>query len=273
MQKKNILIVMFFLSGYFLLASGKIIHLSIDDVTICFQDLTKNEKNYTSIFQNKLFKYLKKIHDKYNAKISLYCIFQSNNFTLDMVPSKWQSEFIENSDWLKFGYHCYNVNTMKYDYSRFVNEIIRITGTSNTITKIVRLEKFQGELGLILDLKNSKHGIKALLTSDDNRNSYYLNEDQNNILRIDEKYYDEINNLWFYVTDFRFDNAEKVSYLYDLNRYENEIFCFTHEWILSIEFKKNIVKYCLALINSKKVKNIINYVLQQYVNDEYQFIN
>lgn len=273
MQKKVIFMIIIITSCYFSFASDKIIHFSIDDVSMCFQDLTKNEHKYTSIFQNNFLKYLKTLHVKYDAKISLYCVFQNKDFTLDMVPSKWQSDFSENSDWLKFGYHCYNYDSLEGGYTQFINEIIRITGSSTSIAKIVRLEKFKGDLNTILGMKNNQHGINTLLTADDDRNSYYLNEIQKSILIAEEKYHDTINNIKFYVTDFRFDNPKDVPYLYGLNSNETEIICFTHEWLLSIPYRKNLILYLFSVAKSISIKTKISYVLSRSIKSNYLFLN
>ncbi len=50
-----------------------VIHFSIDDVNPGFRDLTYNEKKYKSFFDQSFFKYLKKLHDKYDAKVTIYC--------------------------------------------------------------------------------------------------------------------------------------------------------------------------------------------------------
>ena len=47
---------------------------SIDDFIEAFEDITKHESDYNSIFDNKTFSKMKEIHDKFGLK----CIFRLN---------------------------------------------------------------------------------------------------------------------------------------------------------------------------------------------------
>ena len=49
---------------------NKIINFSIDDCIEIFRDITIN--NYNSLFESDYFSFFKELHDKYDAKISLY---------------------------------------------------------------------------------------------------------------------------------------------------------------------------------------------------------
>ena len=86
------------------IADGQI-HFSIDDVIDIFLDLTENQHQYNSIFDNSTLDFLRTCHMDYGAKFVLYCFYESENFNLSMVPDKYRSEFLENSDWLNFGFH------------------------------------------------------------------------------------------------------------------------------------------------------------------------
>jgi hypothetical protein len=50
----------------------KQVHLSIDDVVLAFKDIIANQLRYDSIFDNTFFQKLKRLHEKYNAKVTLY---------------------------------------------------------------------------------------------------------------------------------------------------------------------------------------------------------
>ena len=84
---------------------NKIVQISFDDVYLCIKDL-KDTLRYTSVFQQPFLKSLKELHDVYGAVFSLYVYEKADNFVITEVPDKFRNEFIENSEWLKFGYHA-----------------------------------------------------------------------------------------------------------------------------------------------------------------------
>lgn len=86
-------------------SQNKIVQISFDDVYLCIKDL-KDTLRYTSVFQQPFFKSLKELHDVYGAVFSLYVYEKADNFVITEVPDKFRNEFIENSEWLKFGYHA-----------------------------------------------------------------------------------------------------------------------------------------------------------------------
>ena len=70
-----------------------------------------------------------------------------------------------------------------------------------------------------------------------------------------------INNLSFYKTDFRFDDYKSYKYLFMQNKDENEIICFTHEWILQFPIRKNLIKYCMQQYRCSRIKkNIVSFM-------------
>lgn len=81
------------------------LHFSIDDTIKIFQDLTQNEKEYESIFENSILNFLWECHQKFGLKVSLYCYYEEGNFDLSTVPDTYREEFLKNSDWLQFGFH------------------------------------------------------------------------------------------------------------------------------------------------------------------------
>lgn len=91
-----------------------IFHFSLDDVFDIFYDLTVHENEYKSIFDNTTLAWLKEIHDEYGVVISCYCYYEDNGFTLDSCTKKFIDEFSENAEWLRFGFHARNGNTI-YD--------------------------------------------------------------------------------------------------------------------------------------------------------------
>ena len=51
------------------------IHFSIDDSNSIFEDLTKNEDKYKTVFDQPYLKFVKGLHDKYGAVFSFYLFY------------------------------------------------------------------------------------------------------------------------------------------------------------------------------------------------------
>ena len=69
-MKKRILFLALFAVSFNLFALQKI-HFSVDDVLGCFENLTRNENRYDSAFDEPFLAYIKSLHEKYNARVSL----------------------------------------------------------------------------------------------------------------------------------------------------------------------------------------------------------
>lgn len=93
------------------------IHFSVDDVITSFENLTKNESKYKSVFDEPFFKYIKSLHDEFGAKISLYCFYEKDGFSLADCTNKFADDFSSSSNWLKFGFHALS-SSYKFDIGR-----------------------------------------------------------------------------------------------------------------------------------------------------------
>jgi hypothetical protein len=113
-----------------------------------FTDLAKERPK--SAFDHFYLGGLKKIHDKYGFKVSINCFYSNNHheFLLKDMPDIWKSEFIDNSDWLRFSFHSYaefpdrpylEASAEEYgrDYDLVQNEIIRFAGEESFIPPVV----------------------------------------------------------------------------------------------------------------------------------------
>ena len=128
------------------------IHFSFDDVYECLSDITLHTGEYQSVFENQLFAWLKRMHDRYGAVFSLYTFNHSSkepSYDISNLPDCYAKEFAENASWLKFGFHAEDDLT-KYtedepeqilkDYQKFLAAILHATGqTPTNIDRIVRL--------------------------------------------------------------------------------------------------------------------------------------
>ena len=217
---------------------NKKIIVSIDDTIDIFKDLTKNKATYTSIFDNKTLKYFKQLHDEYGLIVTFYVFYSYDHFNLSQATDKFKHEFIENSDWLKFGFHAYDANAdyslttyeeSKHDYEEVVKQLERVCG-KESISTLIRIHSYKGNIDSIKAMKESKYGITGVYTADDERNSYYLDLD---IIKqiIENDYIEKDKLLWFH-TDYRLEKIDKFENILN-DIYNNDILTiFTHEWLL-----------------------------------------
>ena len=219
---------------------NKIINFSIDDCIEIFRDITIN--NYNSLFESDYFSFFKELHDKYNAKISLYSFVEYKGFNIKNTTDKFKKEFIDNSDWLKIGFHGFNENrryndkeNIKKDYKLFLKYIKRFAGNLNIIDNFIRLHYFSGNLENMIKIK--KFGIKGLFTADDDRDNYYLKKNENIFLNKHNIYKDIKNEIFFIKTNFRIEKIENINETLKTIDINNNIIMFTHEQYLN---NKNI---------------------------------
>lgn len=186
------------------------LHISLDDVTYCIKNLSSG--NLTSLFSEPLFALLKQLHDKYGAVFSLYVYNLQDSGFLNM-PTKYQQEFIANSDWLKVGFHIYasgqmtdtSKETAMSNYNAFATGAFTLCGGINSIDRIPRLNYYAGNLAACQGLRDANCGIIGLLTADDSRTSYYLTQSQADYIKENGILYDRTNGLVFLDTAFRLD--------------------------------------------------------------------
>ena len=240
--------------------SHNIFSLSFDDTILIFKDIAKNKPE--SIFDNSILRWYKSLHDKYGVVISCYVIYEDDSFKLDQFPVLYKEEFISNSDWLRFGFHTingdidYKERDIEDDYLRTINVLERIVGTKS-IDNVIRLQMFQGSYKNISKLsKLYKEPIYGVLTSDDNRQSYYLDDINNSYIYNHDRYFDSDLQIYFYSTDFRTEYVENIDYkLKELqkdcwNNQTGDLVVFSHEWALNMENQQKIEKVCKYAMDS-----------------------
>lgn len=79
------------------------VHFSIDDTGRSFRYITRNMPN--SIFDLTLYGTLRRWHEDYGLKVTLYCLALIDQFLLSEIPNTYSVEFRENAEWLRFGFH------------------------------------------------------------------------------------------------------------------------------------------------------------------------
>lgn len=238
---------------------NNIFNLTFDDTIDLFEDLTNS--NYKSIFENSTLSWAKTLHDKHGVVVTFYTMFESNDFNLSQCPSKYKNEFISNSNWLKFGFHTLNGNTsyetgdISVDYLKTINELTRICG-SDSIDNVVRLQSFQGSKeGVLKLLSLDEEPIIGLLTADDSRQSYYLDDDENKYIYCHDRM--KIDDCYFISTDMRMeyvDNIDKKIKELSSDSWNNQtgdLVIFTHEWALNLETKEKVEKICQYALDNE----------------------
>ena len=221
-----------------------IVHFSVDDTWICIKDITDNQ--YASVFENSFLGALKNLHDTYGICVTLNTfntISTDSSYSISNVPTSYQEEFQANKSWLKFAFHAEsdveNYNTsigISTSYDTFVNAIYNLTGDYDCIDRVTRLGYFGGTLENVLAIKNKEHGIIGLLCADDTRISYYLTEEQNNIVQKKGKYIDAEHEIFMIKTITRnLDDA--VSEINGNLCYQKFVEIFMHEYEGNPTFK------------------------------------
>lgn len=226
------------------------LHISLDDTKGIFKALCST--TLESVFETRTLRFLQDMHNKYGTVFYMYCTCVQGDFSLEKVPEYFRSEFEENGNWLKFGFHCHDeidkdefqsLEKFKEDYYFFQKQMLRITGQTEQV-EMIRTHGFRGNKSICEFLK--KKGVHLLLASDDNRVNYYLNERENEILITNKSYIDEVIGLEFVRSCTRLEDAENI--LLELDERKNAgnklIPVFTHEWQMDKEAIREKMKLC-----------------------------
>ncbi len=215
------------------------VHFSFDDVEYCFNNLKNNA--YTSIWDEPFLASLKKAHDTYGVKISLY-VWKD---VLHDQPTTYAAEWQACSDWLKIGIHSDGAgNFADADYERgktawehFVADVYAMTGTYDSIDRMPRLHNFAGSADALRGMQEASHGALGFLAADDSGVSYSLGEDATLWLQFCDYFTDE-NGMAYLTTDVRCERhrtqvfSEVLKAKFDSALDEETYILFTHEpWV------------------------------------------
>lgn len=189
-------------------SNGSYIHLSLDDVSTCFYNLSSN--SYSSLYDEPLFSALLDWHNEYGAVFSLY----TYNSVLDTVPDRYGDDFFAAREWLKIGLHAKDpsssFNLANYseglsEWNEFVGHVVRITGSYHSVDRMPRLHTFGGSLEALRGMRDAKCGAIGFISADDSRNSYYFGDSEKEYLYTHDYITDTVEGLMFVATDLRFD--------------------------------------------------------------------
>lgn len=226
------------------------LHISLDDTKGIFKVLSKGVLK--SIFDTRTLGFLRSMHQLYGVKFFLFCTCVDGAFSLSKVPETYRDEFVENASWLMFGFHCYSEDicyqtvssrTFLEHFDYFQKQIQRITGQEEQLDTL-RIHGFQGNKEICKELRNK--GVKTLLSSDDERNSYYLDEKSMKRLNEMETWYDDYLDIRFVKSCIRLEKNESICKELDKKlAYGNELISvFTHEWQMDKEEIRNRIEVC-----------------------------
>lgn len=86
----------------------KTYRFTVDDCIRCFEDLTRRQECYRSIFENPYLAVFARAHERYGSKVHLNVFYESEDgsFNLSMMTDRFRDEFIRNSDWLSLTFHA-----------------------------------------------------------------------------------------------------------------------------------------------------------------------
>lgn len=277
--KKTILIVGICLLLIFIVASIRFnnsrisagyVHLSIDDSEALFE---AEKLGLASIFDVPEMAYMKFLHEKYGAKITLYTYSQVEKadriMRINDVSKKYFEQLSENADWLKIGFHWVSPNNKKdLTIKEFQNAFNNFKSTvieksdSALLSNILRLHYFYAPDSLVRCL----NGVATLLCADSKeRLSYDLSRAEADFVYNNARFTKD--SLNYVRTDIRLENYFRVP-VYELaNRNSDTIVIFTHEWALKDESVKNVVakllpgkKFQLNAINKDNLKVICEWL-------------
>lgn len=220
--------------------------------------MTENQDVYNSIFDNKTLSWLRYLHEKYGVVVSGYIYFKTADFSISTCTGRFRTEFENNSDWLRFGFHSIHGGTsykdasserITADYTAAISELVRIVG-HKSIDNVIRLHCYEGnKLALESLMKVKDEPIVGLLTAEDKRKSYYLDAKTNRYIYCHDEYQDS-NGLYFISTDLRVELITEIDN--KLNEFETSAWnnqlgdfeFFTHEWIIDESVKNNVERLC-----------------------------
>lgn len=86
----------------------KTYRFTVDDCIRCFEDLTRHQDRYRSIFENPYLAVFARAHERYGSRVHLNVFYESEDgsFNLSMMTDRFRDEFIRNSDWLSLTFHA-----------------------------------------------------------------------------------------------------------------------------------------------------------------------
>ncbi|HJK77481.1 MAG TPA: polysaccharide pyruvyl transferase family protein [Methanocorpusculum sp.] len=238
-----------------------IAHISCDDTYLMFTELIDHQHDWVSIFQSQLLKDLKLLHDEFGAKFTFYLPASVGKYHVRNIPDSFKAEFTAASNWLKFGFHCSDINKRVASgsgYEEFCSSYFEVYNaivsfaSPQSVARVLRLHRFYGSSDAVSFLLSQ--GITGLLCADDNRISYDLTSEEAAYLRK----YGELtkNSMRYFRTDIRYDTDRDV--INSLLHY--------HGTVCNGDEEKKVILFFHESLYSKIYKSLIESVIWLRVN-------
>ena len=93
---------------------------TVDDNVRFLKEL--NSADYQSLFEHPYLAMYKRLHEKYGLKVQLNLFYETDDFDLSMMTSRYKPEWNSCSDWLKMSFHSRRENVKPYENSSY-NEV------------------------------------------------------------------------------------------------------------------------------------------------------
>lgn len=204
-------------------------HFSVDDVVSQLKDVTDNKDVYTSIFDNLLFAFWKRLHNDYGVVVTFNMFYSDNNgWDLSMMTDKFKSDFIDNQSWLKLAFHGENP-TIKYNdelnnesaaqsYISMINQVERFASLS-CWDRMPRITFFSGNKALYRALLDTGMFVGCLTADDTRENNCGLSEIERECINNSSDYVDFENGLYYVRSSVRLENNDnKNSLLQEIDK-------------------------------------------------------
>lgn len=212
------------MNGLQMLDDHYYVHFSVDDVFASFKWIKVNRP--ASLFDEKIFGTLRRWHNAYGLKVSLYCLSSMQEETIEEVyPGAYKDELLMASDWIKFGFHGVDscpfneMGAYKDCYSSFTKLIDSMGVSTSSIIRLHNWYATEEQTKFLL-----KNGIKVLLYPNDTNLPY-----------IDDQFI--LHGLDHWKTDIQCEQNDKKCKVDQLIGKRRAV-VFTHEWCLLKEIEK-----------------------------------
>lgn len=194
-----------------------------------------------------------------------------------MLSKKFKNEFVNNSNWLRIGFHWPSIKVGKdvaYEsiltyFDRFQSAVLNFADSS-FLSDTLRLHFFWGP-DMIMNYLNKK-GINTFLTADDNRVSYNLSKNEDEIMHRIGVFHKH--GIQYRPSTARLERFSSLGICKKIAAVHNVVL-FTHECFL---LKQTIRGYIKDFVINRKIEpNIYNrYKFEKAIrwlyNNNYKFI-
>lgn len=151
---------------------------------LTLRDLIDNEARYVSVWESPLLGVLKRWHERYGAKFTLYGYTVFGDCCIEQVSSKWRDELQSAAGWLRWGWHWHSpefnieeaydakrAHELAASHDRFCEAVCQFASGA-AVAAALRLHYFSGGSEL-LTLISDGGGYSALLCADSPRRISY----------------------------------------------------------------------------------------------------